>query len=327
MTTATDTARDGGDDRSVVPYRGDSLDAAEAWARLPADARKRRAMQACRDHDAKALVEIALAWLTLHGRRGARVSPYTRRNYGQGIADLIRAWTGENLLHPSRHAAALWLRQLEAAGLKPATVTIRLAAARTLYHALRDAGATEDDPFKDVRAATDPIPRHEKRQPYPAEDIARLLDAAAGDDQLLILLGAHAGLRIAEILALRWGDVDPASDKLVVAQGKGGKRRTIPMGPTLAAALRAQQPPDRAAWVIPYRTATSARYRLQAIAARAGVEYRGLHSLRHSAGTRLVKETGSLELAAGMLGHSSLDTTRVYAKWSDERLKTALGTW
>jgi len=318
------------DERAVIAYQGSGLDAAQAWAELPADVRRRRAVQACKDHDATALAEIALAWLTLHGRRGATVSPYTRRNYAQGIGTLVEAWRGENLLHPSRHAAALWLRQLEGVGLKPSTVMIRLAAARALYRALRDAGATDADPFKDVRAATDPVPDHEKRHPYPQPDVDRLLAVASGDDLALVLLGAHAGLRIAEILALRWEDVNLPAGELVVRNGKGGRRRTVPLSPTLAAALatlRAQQPADSAGWVIPYRTPFSARYHLQALATRAGVAYRGLHALRHTAGTRLVAQTGSLELAAGMLGHSSLDTTRVYAKWSDDSLRAALGEW
>lgn len=50
-------------------------------------------------------------------------------------------------------------------------------------------------------------------------------------------------------------------------------------------------------------------------------------ALRHSSGTRLYRETGDLETVARHLGHSSLETSRVYAKWSDERLKATLGEW
>ncbi|UQN09002.1 tyrosine-type recombinase/integrase [Deinococcus sp. QL22] len=49
----------------------------------------------------------------------------------------------------------------------------------------------------------------------------------------------------------------------------------------------------------------------------AETRYRGWHAFRHSAGTRLVRQTGSLKYAAHHLGHSSIETTRVYAKWSD----------
>ncbi len=59
----------------------------------------------------------------------------------------------------------------------------------------------------------------------------------------------------------------------------------------------------------------------------AGIPYRGIHALRHTCGTRLVRETGNLEMAARHLGHSSIETTRVYAKWSDEGLNNTVGGW
>ncbi len=54
---------------------------------------------------------------------------------------------------------------------------------------------------------------------------------------------------------------------------------------------------------------------------------RGVHSLRHAAGARVVRETGSLEEAAHHLGHASIETTRVYAKWSTTRLQATVGVW
>ena len=72
---------------------------------------------------------------------------------------------------------------------------------------------------------------------------------------------------------------------------------------------------------------TAARQRLRLIAERAGTRYLGWHAFRHYAGTRIVKQTGNLEYAARHLGHSSIETTRVYAKWSDRALDDALASW
>jgi len=54
---------------------------------------------------------------------------------------------------------------------------------------------------------------------------------------------------------------------------------------------------------------------------------RGMHSLRHSAGTRLFAETHDLEETARHLGHVKLEATRIYATWSDKRLRETLGWW
>ena len=80
-------------------------------------------------------------------------------------------------------------------------------------------------------------------------------------------------------------------------------------------------------YVLPYRSTVAAWKRLNRVCVRAGVAPRGIHSLRHAAGTRVVQETGSLEEAAHHLGHASIETTRVYAKWSNKKLKATVGEW
>lgn len=156
------------------------------------------------------------AHLTLYGRAGATVSRSTRRNYRQGVVALVAAWRQENLLRPRRDAGALWLRTMEDAGLKPSTVTARLAGARALYAALRWAGATEADPLRDAHPQRDLVPAWEKRKPYDPDEVRRLVATAHGDDLALVLLGAHAGLRVSEMLALRWADVAIGQRELLV---------------------------------------------------------------------------------------------------------------
>ena len=45
------------------------------------------------------------------------------------------------------------------------------------------------------------------------------------------------------------------------------------------------------------------------------------------AGTELYRATTSLDTVARHLGHANVETTRVYAKWADEQLRTVLQTW
>jgi len=319
---------------ALVLAQGEGVGRARSWVDLPEDERRRRAVEACHDHDVAALWELTDAHLTLYGRAGATVSRYTRRNYRQGVAALVNAWREENLLRPRRDVGALWLRTMEEAGLKPSTVTVRLAGARALYAGLRWAGATEADPLRDAHPQRDLVPAWEKRQPYDPEEVERLIAAAHGDDLALVLLGAHAGLRVSEMLTLRWGDVETGRREIVVRKGKGGKPRTVQMSGSLAAALADLAVTDgdsrgvRAGYVLSrYGSAFSAWHRLNLVCARAGVEPRGVHSLRHAAGTRVVQETQSLEEAARHLGHASIETTRVYAKWSNTRLRATVGEW
>jgi integrase len=219
---------------------------------------------------------------------------------------------------------ASFARELEAKGKSYATVAARVTAARTLYAALRWPGATQADPFRDVKLSRDPTPRWEKRSPYRLADVERLVAAAAPRDAVLVLLGAHAGLRVSEACALEWSDVDLCGGELRVKSGKGGKARTAPLSGRLTATLAAlQNGPGRVLGISP----RGARKALERLTKRAGVPYLGVHSLRLSSGTRLYRDTGDLETVARHLGHSTLETSRIYAKWSDDKLRRTVASW
>src|SRR5689334_23447726 len=86
---------------------------------------------------------------------------------------------------------------------------------------------------------------------YEELDLETLLAAAERIDplaHLAVLLGADAGLRLGEIIALEWGDIDFRRGQLTVARNdwhgtvgtpKGGHSRKVPMTRRLAAALLA----------------------------------------------------------------------------------------
>src|SRR5690606_28478595 len=91
----------------------------------------------------------------------------------RGLEELLIMWQSENLLRPSRDAGTLYVqrllvgdreavlrhdppkakrgRRVKSGPLSRASVGLRVAAGRALYDALAWAGATEADPFRDVR--------------------------------------------------------------------------------------------------------------------------------------------------------------------------------
>lgn len=311
-------------------YRHDTMSRAREWSSLNPEERKRRAATAARDKDAGELWSLTEAYLTLYGRKGAG-SDRTRKAYREGVQAFV-TFAGENavsLLRARREDGAGYVRSLEALGRKPATVRLRLAAVRALYGALNWTETCEVDPFKDVRATPDQVAPWDKRQPYREEEVSTLLEAADERMRALVLLCAHGGLRISEALALRWADVDLIGQTMTVQHGKGGKLRRVALSRSLTTSLRVLLllhggGNDDEVIGGGYDSAVE---RLQWLCKRAGVTYRGFHAFRHYAGTRLVGMTGNLEHAARHLGHASIETTRVYAKWSDTALRDALSDW
>ncbi|WP_407543347.1 site-specific integrase (plasmid) [Deinococcus radiomollis] len=306
-------------------YRAAPLDRARTWNDLEAGERRRRAMTAARDKDRDALWSLTEAYLVLNGASGTGVSPRTLRAYRWAI-DRFLTYAGEqafNLLSPASGDGVRFIRTVEAAGLSPASTRVQLAGVRLLYSALRWAEATQGSPFADVKPVRDRTAAWDKRAPYSGSDVQTLVDGADARMRALLLLCAHAGLRISEALALEWEDVQLDGTELIVRSGKGGKQRRVVLGRSLMNAL-GHLGTQGAVIGGSYPAAVE---RLQRLCAKLAVPYRGYHALRHYAGTRLIQEGASLDDVARHLGHSVLETARIYAKWSDDSLRRRMASW
>ncbi len=329
------------DGRGAAP-----TDRMKGWSNMPADARRRRAMAAALAHDGDELWSLADAYLTLKGRVGAGTAEKTRARYREAIAHLIADWATVDLLHPDDNAGEAWVASLqvsrgERGAYQPSTIRVYLATGRLLYRALRWTRATTADPFGEARAPHDSTASWEKRAAYGEDEVSALLavidrhDGEGGPaaktmarlDRVLVLLGAHGALRASEMLGLRWADVNMTTKELVVAHGKGNKRRTVVLSKGLRLALAAIPHEHRGEYVLPYRTRQAAWYRIKRLAEEAGVAERGLHSLRHTAGTRLYGQTHDLLQVAAQLGHTHVETSRTYAKRDRSELHQSVGEW
>lgn len=325
--------------------------------RLSEEGLRRFAMTAATERNEDALWELIQAHLTLRGLSGVTTSAHTLRAYRRGLHELLAMWQAENLLRPSRDAGPMYVQRLRAGDrgelldseprgsrrgrvpkkgpLSHATVSLRVAAARALYDALAWAGATEADPFRDVRMgrATTRPEDNESTKVYTEFEIIELL-AAARDQQerVILLLGSHGGLRVSEMLSLNWADVDLRAGELRVVEGKGGKTAHVTISPKLAEALLTYRRAMEAGGhpreeVLELRSQFGVFNRLNRLCQRAEVTFKGVHALRHAAGTRLYRQTGDLGQVQDHLRHSTLDMARHYAKADRRRLQASLESW
>lgn len=343
---------------TLSPTQGrDALARAQQMHQWSEEALRRFAYQAANERNVEDLWRLLEAHLTLLGSNGVATSPHTLRAYRRGVVELVSMWQGENLLRPSRDAGALYLQRLRAGDrpevtqeaetgkrgrrpkpgpLAPATVELRLAAARALYQALRWSGATEADPFRDLSTG-----RHTSKE----EDVAslkvytetELIDllgqALETEDRVILLLGAHGGLRVSEMLGLRWDEVDLDNLELLVRAGKGNKSAMVQLSPRLAAELRSWQRQRIAedgaegTQVLRLRSQFGVYRRLRQLCLRCGVRFKGVHGLRHAAGTKLYRQTGDLGQVQDHLRHATLDMARRYARSDRRKLRGSLDDW
>jgi integrase len=169
----------------------------------------------------------------------------------------------------------------------------------------------------------------------------RLVEAADRYDVrslVLVLLGGDAGLRMGEILALRWCDVDFRRRQIIVQQAvwqgvvdvpKSGKGRVLPMTDALVAAL--QRARHLRGERVLYRdngtpiVHATVRAWLEACERRAGLEVQGcLHKLRHTFCSHLAMRGAPAKAIQELAGHENLMTTLRYMHLSPAARRSAI---
>ena len=163
---------------------------------------------------------------------------------------------------------------------------------------------------------------------YPKRWLSRRRDAS------LVLFLWHTGLRVSEAIALTRRDVQLSERKgQVTVRGKGTKQRTVPLNSEARQALQAwldvrPTTADDAVWVSTETdsalTARSVQHILQRYGRSANIDDLTPHVLRHCFGKNLIDAEVSLEKVAALLGHSNLNTTRIYITPSEQDLAQAV---
>lgn len=273
-----------------------------------------------------------------------RLSKYTRRNYAEAVRDYLN-WIAANefanggYLEVPKILAKNYVMAL-ARKYSSATVHNRISAVRAFYKFLIQTERTDFDPFSVVK-----LPKQKKNLPVFLSEAqmpnllqmpsilykeGKLDRQTAVRDTLCMELLYGGGLRISELCALKWGDIDPQSGCLRIF-GKGGKTRFCPVGQNALSLL--------GFWEANFATKTDAaspvfvsprgdkfypRYVQRAM--KKYLILAGLpsnitpHKLRHSFATHLVNHGVELRALQEMLGHASLSTTQIYTHLSTRHL-------
>lgn len=156
----------------------------------------------------------------------------------------------------------------------------------------------------------------------------RLLAAASSTrDRALLEVLYATGLRVSELCALTWDDVDVTHQMARVRNGKGGKSRMVLFsGSTVEWLGRYKstlngQLVDR---IFPVTRKTVWQI-VKGCARRARLKGVSPHTLRHTFATHLLDGGANTRQIQELLGHSKLETTQVYTHVARGRLKAVHG--
>ena len=161
---------------------------------------------------------------------------------------------------------------------------------------------------------------------------ARLLEEEGTHWAAMVAVAMNTGLRIGELLALDWKQVNLQARKLSVTASlcrqtgerktvKNGQSRDVAINKTAAVALVGL--PHRQGRVFDV-TYSQAYVAINRIANAAKLDDVGWHTLRHSFASLLAVEGVPLFTISRLLGHKSMRMTERYAHLNDEKNKDAV---
>lgn len=158
------------------------------------------------------------------------------------------------------------------------------------------------------------------------EESDRLLRAVDDDWRTMVLVALRTGMRMGELIALRWQDVDLVAGKITVRQNavkgkigmpKSGKAREIPLSNDAIAALKSYRhlKGPLVFCTIDGRMLkyTELRHPLWRACRKAGLRPVQWHTCRHSFASHLVMRGAPLKVVQELLGHSTIQMTMRYA--------------
>ena len=218
---------------------------------------------------------------------------------------------------------------------------IRTALGKVLQAAV-DWNLLEQNPTRGIRMG-DRTPKTERLYLCPQE-VLRLLNSLSEPCRTLVLVAVLTGMRIGEILALRWKSLDLLRGVIQIRESMTGGRfgapktrsskRDVPISEPLRQALEAQRArclqtgPEDLVFTTRKQTPLNPLNLLRRVLRPACVTMElppiSWHSFRHTHATLLGEVGESLRTASAILGHSNLGTTMIYAHAIPESQKRAV---
>ena len=289
-----------------------------------------------------------------HARVQKRLAPRTVALYSEDLHKLTAAaaQAGVALTAVQNHHVRRWVAQMHAGGRSGRGIALILSGWRGFYTWLGREGQISANPVQDVRA-----PRQARPLPKAlgVDEAVQLADhVAEGDDPWLeardaamVELLYGSGLRVGELVGLDvaasdaaqrggrgWIDLPSAE---VQVQGKGSKRRGVPLGTQALAALqrwlalRDQVAGEGDAAMALFIGRRGTRLTPQSIWQR--LKRRSLlaglatpvhpHMLRHSFASHVLQSSSDLRAVQELLGHAHIGTTQVYTRLDFQHLAKA----
>jgi site-specific recombinase XerD len=279
------------------------------------------------------------------------LAPNTVRAYSSDLEALCaHMGVDAHVRDISSDAILAFVEAQRSAGLSGASIRRRMSTLRAFSRWLISVDQLDIDPWTHIavrirksRTLPRPVPPAELQRllsflshaaGLPSSNANRKVFARPNDvtTLLAVALMFATGLRVGEVVGIRWLEVD-TSDHSIRVMGKGSRERTVFLPDHWMMRLVDKYLDTRLHLGVVHEyllfnkagqplTTSAVRARLARVAQEAGVERRITpHMLRHSAATQLIESGVDIRYVQRLLGHASLSTTEIYTHVSDLALR------
>ncbi len=276
------------------------------------------------------VADAAAEWLRYIEKDRLR-KPSTVKGYRWIVtAQILPAFGSRRVEDVTTAEIERWIASME--HLQPSSRRKALVLLRGIYRRAMKVYGLARNPAIDVEKP--PLTHSGDIVVFSTEEVWALVRAAASaQDGAIYLTAAFTGLRMGELLALRWRDVDFTGSAVRVRASysmgtlttpKSGKVRSVPMAPDVAAALARAAGRERfvgdddlvfVSDLGTYVDGSALRRRYKVALEAAGLRALRFHDLRHTFGTRMIA-TADIRRVQEWMGHADVQTTMKYLHYA-----------
>jgi integrase len=332
--------------RGRPPYGYLTKRTAEAWLRDVLDQARRGTLPGL-VRTGVTFADAAEEWLRYVAEERGR-KPSTLRDYRSVVrVHFLPAFGDQPLERITTETIERWLSaRLREGELSRRSLQKMVVLLNGIFRRARRVWKLPTNPVAEVERLT--TPKCSGIEFYSPEEVHALVRcASSAQDRVLFLTAALTGLRMGELLALRWRDVDFEAQSIRVLASytagglgtpKSGQGRAVPLVEEAAQALARLG--TRKRWNGPddlvfagrgggYLDSSALRRRFKRARDAAGLRPLRFHDLRHTFGSVAIRTVDPRELQEWM-GHSDFSTTQIYMHYKPRadaarRLSAAFG--
>ncbi|OVE75451.1 hypothetical protein BVX98_07615, partial [bacterium F11] len=202
--------------------------------------------------------------------------------------------------------------------LQPSTLNRILTTLKSIFSKAVEWGKIESSPAIKIKKLRE---ENERVRFLSDREAKTLLESSSLRLQDFIVMALNTGMRKANLIGLRWEDIDFQNDVIHVLKTKSGKAYEVPINNTVRRLIKGKANIKNDGKVLDTR---NLKREWETTIQTSGIKNCRIHDLRHTFASSLAMKGVDLFTISQLLGHSDIKSTQIYAHLAPNHKKIAV---